>query len=69
MKPCEEYGHIWKCYRKDKLCCDEGTQLILYFVCKICGAKFDTADSDEENFDEKDYEVKETFDRIIGTDV
>jgi 5-methylcytosine-specific restriction endonuclease McrA len=62
MKPCEEYGHQWKCYRKDKICSDEGTQLILFFRCKICGCKFDTADAEEINFDEKDYEEKKRID-------
>jgi 5-methylcytosine-specific restriction endonuclease McrA len=61
MKPCEEYGHIWRCYRKDRLTNDENTTLILFFVCKVCGCKFDTADSDEETIDEKDYSEKKIF--------
>ena len=60
MKPCEEYGHIWKPYRKDKQTTDEGTKLILYFKCKICGAKFDTA-GEEMELEEKDYAEKEIF--------
>jgi hypothetical protein len=50
-----EFGCSWKCYRKDKVCSDEGTRLILFFRCKVCGAKFDTVD-EENDFDEKDWE-------------
>ena len=57
MKPCEEYGHVWKCYRKDKICVDSGnTELILYFRCNVCDIKFDTVGSEDVAVDEKDYD-------------
>ena len=64
---CALYGHIWKPYRKDKQTTDEGTKLILYFMCKVCGITFNTV-GEEMEVEEKDYEPKETFDRIIRTD-
>lgn len=60
MKPCEEYGHLWKPKRKDKQITDEGTVIIIYFKCKICGAEFNTA-GEENEIEEKDYAEKEIF--------
>lgn len=53
---CKKWGHQWKCYRKDRLTNDENTTLILFFRCKVCGFQFNSADSDEVNVDEKDYD-------------
>jgi hypothetical protein len=60
-KPCEEYGHIWKMWRKAILTTEEGSKQILYFRCKICGFKFDNSDDEELEFDEKDYIKKRGF--------
>lgn len=65
MKPCEEYGHQWKVYRRDKLCTDEGTKMILFFKCKICSCKFDTSDDEEMIDDEHDYPNSENNERIL----
>ena len=53
---CKENGHIWKCYRKDKLTTDYGTQIILYMRCKVCGIEYNTSDSDDIIWDEKDWD-------------
>jgi len=62
---CEKFGHNWKIVQKQKQTTDGGTTLILFFKCRICGATFNTADDDEKEFEEKDYESKETYDRDL----
>jgi rubredoxin len=62
---CEKFGHQWKKYRSDILTTDCGSKEILFFRCKVCKFQFNTADDDENDFIEKDYESKETYDRNL----
>jgi tRNA(Ile2) C34 agmatinyltransferase TiaS len=50
--------HLWKCYRRDKLTTDEGTKVLLFFRCKLCGYKFESDDFED---DEKDYLEKGVY--------
>lgn len=53
-----ELGHCWKVVRRDKLTTENGTMVILFFRCKVCGFAYS---SDEAELEEKDYEEKPVF--------
>lgn len=55
-----EFGHVWKVTRKDKLCTEEGTLVIVFFRCRVCGCAFS---SDEAELEEKDFEGAENYER------